>query len=151
MLETAELFKEWFKSVDHGFHVKVTKITLLIAISSPPFCWKSIYYSVSFFVLFCTTAYGLSCDQEDFKSPKLLVEALDKIVSVLKVSIFGAMNVVVSSWNAVSIETIINRSRNVGISNSSQALAPTVSGDLFKELNKELSHLWEISPTEYEM
>ena len=71
----------------------------------------------------------------------MLVEALDNIVSVLKVSLFGAMNVVVSSWNALSVETIINRSRNVGISNSSQALAPTVSGDLFKELNKELSHL----------
>ena len=71
----------------------------------------------------------------------MLVKALDKIVSVLKVSLFGAMNVVVSSWNAVSIETIINRSRNVGISNSIQALAPTVIGDIFKELNKELSRL----------
>ena len=71
----------------------------------------------------------------------MLVEALDKIVSALKVSIFGAMNVVVSSWNAVLIETIINRSRKMGISNSSLALAPTVSGDLFKELNKQLSHL----------
>ena len=71
----------------------------------------------------------------------MLVEALDKIVSVLKVSLFGDMNVVVSSWNAVSIEKIINSSRNVGISNSSQELAPTVSGNLFKELNKELSHL----------
>ena len=55
------------------------------------------------------------------------------------------------SWNAVSIETIINRSRKTGIIILSQALAPTIGSDLFKELNKEVSRLREINPAEYEM
>ena len=62
-----------------------------------------------------------------------------------------AMNMLVSSWNAVSTETIVNCFRKAGISSSSQELAQTDGDDPFKELSEELSHLREINPTEYEM
>ena len=62
-----------------------------------------------------------------------------------------AMNMLVSSWNAVSSETIVNCFRKVGISSSSQELAQTDGDDPFKELSEELSRLREINPTEYEM
>lgn len=62
-----------------------------------------------------------------------------------------AMNILVLSWNAVSTETIVKRSRKAGISSSSQELVQTVGDDLVKELNKGPSNLWEIDSTEYEM
>ena len=42
-----------------------------------------------------------------------------------------AMNMFVSSWNAVSTETIVNCFRKAGISSSSQELAETGGDDPF--------------------
>ena len=152
MLESGELFKE---SVDHGVHVKITKIALLIAISRPTFCWRSSYYSVFFFFLY-SSVLELVEQAVMRRSVKPHCQVVSRGVgwncfSVKNLDIWCYECSGLESWNAASIETIINRSRKAGIIILSQALAPTVGSDLFKELNKKVSRLREINPAEYEM
>ena len=60
-------------------------------------------------------------------------------------------NMLVSSWNVVLNEAIVNRFRKAGDSTSNQELAQTDCDGPFKELNKELSRLNEINSTEYQI
>ena len=56
----------------------------------------------------------------------------------------------VSSWNVVLNETIVNRFRKAGVI-SNQELAQTDGDGPFKELNIKISRLKEINSTEYQM
>ena len=80
-----------------------------------------------------------------------LIRALNKNVSLQKVSMLGTMNFVVSSQSAVLTETIVNSFRKVRISSSSQELTQTHDDDAFKELNREPSRLREINPSKIEI
>ena len=56
------------------------------------------------------------------------------------------MQYLVSSWNAVSEETIVNCFRKANISSSNQRVAEADADDPFKSLLAELERLREVDP-----
>ena len=57
------------------------------------------------------------------------------------------MNDLVSSWNAVSKETVVNCFKKAGISDSNQQMAESDDDDPFKSLTEELDRLREVDPS----
>ena len=51
------------------------------------------------------------------------------------------LQMLVSAWNAVSTETIVNRFRKAGISTANQEVAIADEDDLFKNLQNEVDAL----------
>ena len=75
-----------------------------------------------------------------------LCRALDKTKTLPKVSILQAMKIVVSSWEAVSAQIIVNCSRKAGITSEAQNAAITDADDPFSDLKESLQQLHDIDP-----
>ena len=73
-----------------------------------------------------------------------MIKVLDKNKHLPNISIIQAIKYLVSSWNSVSKETIINCFNKAGISDSRKQLAITDADCPFKALTEDLSNLREI-------
>ena len=67
-----------------------------------------------------------------------LCRALDKTKTLPKISILQAMKILVSSWEAVSAQTIVNCFRKAGITSKAQNAAITDADDPFSDLKESL-------------
>ena len=72
------------------------------------------------------------------------IKAVESNKPLLKISILQAMKHLVSSWNAVSKETIVNCFKKSNISQSNQHAAVNDDDDPFKSLQEDLGKLHEL-------
>ena len=75
-----------------------------------------------------------------------LCRALDKTKKLPKISILQAMKILVSSWEAVPAQTIVNCFRKAGITPEAQNAAITDADDPFFDLKESLQQLHHIDP-----
>ena len=75
-----------------------------------------------------------------------LCRALDKMKTLPKISILQAMKILVSSWEAVSAQTIVNCFRKAGITSEAQNADITDADDPFSDLKESLQQLHDIDP-----
>ena len=75
-----------------------------------------------------------------------LCRALHKTKTLPKISILQAMQILVSSWEAVSAQTIVNCFRKTGITSEAQNAAITDPDDPFSDLKESLQQLHDIDP-----
>ena len=102
-----------------------------------------------------TTSVLQPMDQSLFRSIKAhywrrvarwLCRALDKTKTLPKMSILQAMKILVSSWEAVSAQTIVNCFRKTDITLEAQNAAITDADDPFSNLKESLQQLHDIDP-----
>ena len=74
----------------------------------------------------------------------LCIKAAESNKPLPKISILQAMKHLVSSWNAVSKETIVNRFKKSNVSQSNQQAAVNDDDDPFKSLQEDLEKLHEL-------
>ena len=72
------------------------------------------------------------------------IKAVESNKPLLKINILQAMKHLVSSWNAVSKETIVNCFKKSNISQSNQHAAVNDDDDPFKSLQEDLGKLHEL-------
>ena len=72
---------------------------------------------------------------------------VDKKEPLPKISILQAIEDLVSSWNAVSKETIVNCFKKSGISKSNEQMAEADDDDPFKSLTEDLDRLRGLDPS----
>ena len=65
---------------------------------------------------------------------RLCIKALDKNMSLPKITILESMKLLSSLWSKLSAQTITNCFRKAGISDSSQQLAQCEADDPFNDL-----------------
>ena len=75
-----------------------------------------------------------------------LCRALDKTKTLPKISVLQAMKILVSPWEAVSAQTIVNCFRKAGITSEAQNAAITDADDPFSDLKESLQQLHDIDP-----
>ena len=75
-----------------------------------------------------------------------IIRRLEKNKALPEVSILKAMQMLVSTWNAVSTETIVNYFRKAGFSTANQEAAIADEDDLFKDLQNEIDALRNLQP-----
>ena len=75
-----------------------------------------------------------------------LCRTLNKMKMLQKISILQAMKILVSSWEAVSAQTIVNYFRKVGVTPEAQNAAITDADDPFSNLKESLQQLHDIEP-----
>ena len=75
-----------------------------------------------------------------------LCRTLNKMKMLQKISILQAMKILVSSWEAVSAQTIVNYFRKVGVTPEAQNAAITDADDPFSNLKESLQQLHDIDP-----
>ena len=83
-------------------------------------------------------------DQERKKVVRPCIKAVETNKRLPKISILQAYKILVSSWNAVSKETIVNCNKKSNISQSSQQAAVNNDDDPFKSLQEDLEKLHEL-------
>ena len=76
----------------------------------------------------------------------MCIKVLDKNQPLPKISIQQAVTTLVSSWNAVPPQVIVNCSSKAGISDSNQQVALNDEDNPFKELIEEFEELREAYP-----
>ena len=75
-----------------------------------------------------------------------LCRALGKTKTLPKISILQAMKILVSSWEAVSAQTIVNCFRKADITPEAQNATITDKGGSFSDLKESLQQLHDIDP-----
>ena len=75
-----------------------------------------------------------------------LCRALAKTKTLPKINILQAMKILVSSWEAVSAQTIVNCFRKSGITSEAQNAAITDADDPFSDLKESLHQLHDSDP-----
>ena len=78
------------------------------------------------------------------KVVRLCIRAVESNKPLPKISIFQAMKHLVSSWNAVLKETIVNCFKKSNVSQSKQQAAVDDDDDPFKSLQEDLEKLHEL-------
>ena len=75
-----------------------------------------------------------------------IITNLEKNKALPAISILNGMQMLVSAWNSVSTETILNCFRKAGISPENQEAAITEEDDPFKDLQDEIDVLRNVQP-----
>ena len=150
-----QIFEEWLRKLDRTFQMKGRKIALLID-NCPAHPSVSDLTNVQLvFLPRNTTSVLQPMDQVVIRSLKAhyrervvhrLCRALDKMKTLRKISILQAMKILVSSWEAVSAQTIVNCFSKAGITSEAQNAATTDADDPFSDLKESLQQLHDIDP-----
>ena len=151
----SQIFEEWLRKLDRTFRMERRKIPLLID-NSPAHPAVSDLKNVHLvFLPPNTTSLLQLMDQGVIKSLKVhylgrvvrrLCRALDKTKTLSKTSILQTMKILVSSWEAVSAQIIVNCFRKAGITLEAQNAAITDADDPFSDLKESLQQLHDIDP-----
>ena len=151
----SQIFEEWVHKLDRAFRMEGRKIALLIH-NCPAHPSVSDLTNVQLvFLPPNTTSVLQPMDQGVTRSLKAhyrgrvirrLCRALDKTKTLPKISILQAMKIRVSSWEAVSAQTIVNCFRKAGITSEAQNAAITDADDPFSDLKENLQQLHDIDP-----
>ena len=150
---TGDLFEEWVRKLDTSFRDQDRNVALMIDNSPAHPEIKNLTNINLIFLLPNTTSVLQPMDQGVIRSLKahyrrkivrLCIKSVDKNKQLPKINILQAMKHLVSSWNAVSEETITNCFKKSNISQSKQKAAVNDDDDPFKCLQMELEKLHEL-------
>ncbi|XP_065650656.1 tigger transposable element-derived protein 4-like [Hydra vulgaris] len=152
---TGDLFTEWVMKLDSFFRAQDRKVALLVDnCSAHPHIEGLSNINLIFFPP-NTTSVLQPMDQGVIRSLKahyrhkivrLCIKAVDNNEPMPKISILQAMKDLVSSWNAVSKETVINCFKKAGISKTNKSIEEADDDHSFKFLTEELNRLRELDP-----
>ena len=150
---TGVLFEEWVRKRDSSFRAQTRKVALLIDNCPAHPEIKNLTNINLIFLPPNTTSVLQPMEQGVIRGLKahyrkkvvrLCVKAVESNKPLTKISILQATKHLVSSWNAVSKETIVNCFKKSNISQSNQQAAVSVDGDPFKRLQEDLEKLHEL-------
>ena len=151
----SQIFEEWVRTLHRTFRMEGRKIALLIGNCPAD---PSVADLTNFQLVFLppnTTLVLQPMDQGVIRSleahyrgrvVRRLCIAFDKTKTLPKISILQAMKMLVSSWEAVSSQTIVNYFRKTGITPEAQNAAITNADDPFSDLKESLQQLHDIDP-----
>ena len=151
---TGVLFEEWVRKLDSSFRAQSRKVTLLIDNCPAHPEIKNLTNIKLIFLPPNTTSFLQPMDQGVIrclnthyrkKVVRLCIKAVESNKSLPEISIIQAMKHLVSSWNAVSKETIVNCFKKSSISQSNQQAAMNDDDDPFKSLQEDLEKLHELN------
>ncbi|XP_065662532.1 tigger transposable element-derived protein 4-like [Hydra vulgaris] len=152
---TGDLFTEWVMKLDSFFRAQDKKVALLVDnCSAHPHIEGLSNISLIFFPP-NTTSVLQPMDQGVIRSLKahyrhkivrLCIKAVENNEPMPKISILQAMKDLVSSWNAVSKENVINCFKKAGISKTNKSIEEADDDDSFNFLTEELNRLRELDP-----
>ncbi|XP_065645821.1 tigger transposable element-derived protein 4-like [Hydra vulgaris] len=152
---TGDLFTEWVMKLDSFFRAQDRKVALLVnKCSAHPHIEGLSNINLIFFPP-NTTSVLQPMDQGVIRSLKahyrhkivrLCIKAVDNNEPMPKISILQAMKDLISSWNAVSKETVINCFKKAGISKTNKSIEEADDDHSFKFLTEELNRLRELDP-----
>ena len=148
-----EYFKKWVENLDRTFRGELLVLMLLVD-NCPAHSHIENFSNINLIFLPPNTASVLQpMNQEVIHSLKaryrrrimrLCIKALDKNKSLPNISVIQAIKDLVSSWNSVAKETIINCFKKAGINKTRRQPAVTDTDDTFKPSTEDLSHLRQI-------
>ena len=148
------LFEEWVRKLDSSFRAQSKKVALLIDNYPAHPETKNLTNIDLIFLPPNTTSVLQPVDHGVIRSLKahyrkkvvpLCIKAVESNKPLPKISILQAMKHLVSSWNAVSKETIVNCFKKSNISQSNQQAALNDDDDdPFKSLQEDLEKLHEL-------
>ena len=149
------LFEEWVRELDRKFASEGRSIALVIDNCAGH---PHIENLKSIKLFFFTTEYNTATqpmDQGVIRSLKAkyrknmvrqIIRNLEKNKALPAISILNGMQMLVSGWNSVSIETIANCFRKAGISPANQEAAIAEEDDPFKNLQDEIDVSRNVQP-----
>ena len=150
------LFEEWVREINVEFKVKEKKVALIIDNCSAHPEIENLSHVKLIFIPPNTTSVTQPMDQSIIRSLKthygkrlerVILNHLDQDKPIPKISLLKAMQLLVSAWNDVSKEAVINCFRKANISEKIQMNAVNDVGDPFKELNESLKELQAKDPS----
>ena len=151
----SQIFEEWAYKLDQKFLMEGRKIALLID-NCPAHRSVSNQTKVQLvFLPLNITSVSQPMDQGVIRSLnphyggrvlRRLYRELDKTKTLPKISFLQAMKILLSSWEAVSAQTIVNCFRKAGNTPEAQNAAITDADDPFSDLKESLQQLHDIDP-----
>ena len=150
------LFEEWVRVLDRKFESEGRSIALVI-VNCPahPHIENLKSIKLFFFLPPNTTSATQPVNQGVIRSLKAkyrknmvrkIIRNLEKNKALLAISILNGIQILVSTWNSVSIETIVNCFCKAGISPANQEAAIAEEDDPFKDLQDEIHVLRNVQP-----
>ena len=149
---TRVLYEEWVRKLDSSFRAQSRKVALLIDNCPAHPEIKGLTNINLIFLPPNTTTVIQTMDQGVMrglkahyrkKAIRLCIKAVESNKPLPKISILQAMKHLVSSWNAVSKETIVNCFKKSNISQSNQQAVVNDDDYPFKSLQEDLEKLHE--------
>ena len=147
------IFEEWVRKLDSSFRAQSRKVALLIDNGPALHENKNLTNINLIFVPPNATSVLQPMDQGVIRSLKahyrkkvvrLCIKAMESNKPLPKINILQAMKHLVSSWNVVSKENIVNCFKKSNISQSNQQVAVNDDGDSSKSLQEDLKKLHEL-------
>ena len=147
------IFEEWVRKLDSSFRAQSRKVALLIDNGPALHESKNLTNINLIFVPPNATSVLQPMDQGVIRSLKahyrkkvvrLCIKAMESNKPLPKINILQAMKHLVSSWNVVSKENIVNCFKKSNISQSNQQVAVNDDGDSSKSLQEDLKKLHEL-------
>ena len=149
------MFEEWVRELDRKFASEGRSIALVIDNCPAHPHIENLKSIKLFFLPPNTTSATQPMDQGLIRSLKAkyrknmvrkIIRNLEKNKALPAISILNEMQMMVSAWISVSIETILNCFREAGISPANQEAAITEEDDPFKDLLDEIDVLRNVQP-----
>ena len=149
------LFEEWVRELDRKFTFEGRSIALVIDNYPAHPHIENLKSIKLFFLQSNTTSATQPMDQGVIRSLKAkyhknmvrkIIRNLKKNKALPAISILNGMQMLVSAWNSVSIETIANCFRKAGISSANQEAARAEEDDPFKDLQEDIDVLRNVQP-----
>ena len=149
------LFEKWVQELDRKFASEGKSIALVIDNCPAHPHIENLKSIKLFFLPPNTTSATQPIDQGIIRSLKAkycknmvrkIIRNLEKNKALPAISILNGMQMLVSAWNSVSIETIVNYFRKAGISPANQEAAIAEEDDPFKDLQDEIDVLRNVQP-----
>ena len=151
---TGDLFGEWIRKLDSSLRAQDRKVVLLIDNCPAHPEIKNLTNTNLIFLRPNTTSVLQPMGQGVIQSLEvhyrrrivcLCTKSLNKNKPLPKITILQAMKNLVSSWNAVSEESIVNCFEKANISHANQKTAVTDADDPFESLEEELGNLRKLN------
>ena len=156
---TGDFFGEWIRKLDSSFRVQDRKVVLLIG-NFPAHPEIKNLTNINLTVLTPNTTSVLQpMDQDVIRSMKahyrrrivcLCIKSFDENKPLPKIIVLQTMKNLVSSWNEVSKETIVNCFKKADISYANQQTAAGDADNPFKSLEEELNNLCKLDENAFQ-
>ena len=150
-----KLFEEWLRELDRKFAFEGRNVAFVID-NCPTHPHIDNLKAIEFFFLPPnTTSKTQPMDQGVIRSLKAkccknavwkIIQSVEKKKTRPKISLLQGMQMLVSAWDALSMQTTVNCFRKSGISNASQETAIAEDDDPFQELQDEIDDLRSVQP-----